>query len=128
MDYAPIIFTSAADGHNFQKIPAMLSEVMENMRMKIPTSLLNRIVGDAVKKNSPTSVGTSNHYFKIYYATMIGNEPPRFVFFVNDPKICTANYVSYLNNSLRKSLGLTGLPIKLQFRAREKVIKPKRNY
>jgi len=128
MDYAPVIFISAADGHNFQKIPAMLSEIMENMRMKIPTSLLNRIVGDAVKKNSPTSVGSHNHYFKIYYATMIGNEPPEFVFFVNDPKICTANYVSYLNNCLRKSLGLVGLPIRIKFRPREKVIKPKRTY
>ncbi len=128
MNYAPVIFISAADGQNFQKISAMLSEVMENMRMKIPTSLLNRIVGDAVKKNSPTAVGIGHNYFKIYYATMIGNEPPRFVFFVNNPKICTTNYISYLNNCLRKSLGLTGLPIRIQLRPREKVIKPKRTY
>jgi len=58
---------------------------------------------------------------------MVGNEPPRFLLFVNDPGVCTANYLAYLKNSLRNSLGLTGLPIRIQLRAREKTIAPRRS-
>ncbi len=127
MDYAPVLFVSALDGSNFDKITAMMAEVRENMRMQIPTSLINKILNDATSRNAPSAIGTVKHHFKVYYATMVGNEPPRFLLFVNDPGVCTSNYLSYLNNSLRKSLGLTGLPIRIQLRAREKTIAPRRN-
>ncbi len=127
MEYAPVVFISALDGSNFNRITSAMAEVRENMRMHIPTSLVNKILSDATAKNAPSAVGTVRHHFKIYYATMVGNEPPRFLFFVNDPGVCTKNYLSYLGNCLRNSLGLTGLPIRIQLRAREKTIAPRRN-
>ena len=127
MDYAPVVFISALDGSNFDKITSAIAEVRENMRMQIPTSLINKILNDATSKNAPSAIGTVKHHFKVYYATMVGNEPPRFLLFVNDPAVCTTNYLTYLKNSLRKSLGLTGLPIRIQLRAREKTISPRRS-
>ncbi|HBC86848.1 MAG TPA: ribosome biogenesis GTPase Der [Lentisphaeria bacterium] len=128
MDYAPIVFISALDGSNFNKITSAMGEIRENMRMHIPTSLINKILGDATARNAPSAIGTVHHHFKIYYATMVGNEPPRFLLFVNDPGVCTKNYLSYISNCLRKSLGLTGLPIRISLRAREKTIAPRRSF
>lgn len=116
MTYAPIIFTSALSAYNFSKILDSIAEVKEQMELHIPTSVINRLIADAFERNSPSVIGRGP--FKVYYATMLGNEPPRFLFFVNDPKLCPKNYLAYLNNYLRQRLDLTGLPIRIQMRNR----------
>jgi len=37
--------------------------------------------------------------------------------FVNDPKLCPANYLAYLKNYLSKSFNLYGLPIHLKMKS-----------
>ena len=68
--------------------------------------------------NTPPCVNGA--FFKVYYATMVHNKPPIFKIFVNNPKLCPANYESYLRNYLRKSFNLHGLPIRIKLTAREK--------
>jgi GTP-binding protein len=94
------------------------AEVMEQMELHVPTSTLNKAMADAFEYNAPPAAGRSR--LKLYYSTMIGNEPPRFALFVNDPKYCPANYFGYLVNYLRRCFDFTGLPIELQLRARPK--------
>ncbi|MDD2479027.1 MAG: hypothetical protein PHS31_03970, partial [Victivallaceae bacterium] len=56
------------------------------------------------------------------YATMTGNNPPRFLLFINRKELCTDNYLAYLRNYLRNAFDFTGLPIDIELRPRPKSI------
>jgi predicted GTPase len=98
----------------------LIAQVMAQMEIQVPTSMVNRLVEDAVLRNSPPIVGQAA--FRIYYSTMVSNNPPRFVMFVNNPKLCAAHYLGYLNNYQRKALDFTGLPIEIFLRERPKKV------
>lgn len=120
--YAPIVFTCALSGYNFKPLHTEIAEVNDQYKVKIPTSTINGVLIDAMHFTSPPCV--KSKFFKIYYATMVSNKPPLFTLFVNDPKLCTRNYLAYLKNYLRKSFNLHGLPIHLKLIPRKhKVIK-----
>jgi len=127
LSYAPIVFTCALSGYNFKPLLTEIGEVNDQYKIKIPTSTINSVLSDAVHFTSPPYVNSK--FFKIYYSTMVSNKPPLFTLFVNDPKLCTRNYLAYLKNYLRKSFNLHGLPIHLKLIARQhkalKNLKPK---
>jgi GTP-binding protein len=118
MTYAPVVFTCALTSYNFNKMLDSVAVVMEQMEIQIPTSVLNRIISDAIDRNSPPVIGRLP--FKVYYATMIGNAPPRFSLFVNNSKLCAPHFLSYLNNYIRKHFDFIGLPIKIHLKNRPK--------
>ena len=118
MTYAPVVFTCALSGYNFGALLDRVAEVMAQMEIQVPTPMLNRVLEDAVKRFSAPVIGKQP--FKIYYGTMIGNIPPRFVLFVNNPKLCARNYLGYLTNYLRRCFKFTGLPIRVGLRPRPK--------
>ena len=53
MSYAPIIFVSALTGQRVGRIIDIVKAVAETRLMRLPTSLVNEIVRDAVLKNPP---------------------------------------------------------------------------
>jgi GTP-binding protein len=55
---------------------------------------------------------------RISYAVQADVEPPRFVFFVNDPTKVKPNFKRYLERRIREAFNFTGSPIKLSFRAK----------
>lgn len=120
MAYAPVVFASALDGKNMDRLLDMIGDVIEQLEIHVPTSMINRVVEDAVLRNSPPVVGTSP--LKIYYTTMVGSTPPTFLLFVNNPKFCARNYLSYLNNYFRDAFGFLGLPIIIRLRERPKSV------
>jgi GTPase len=120
MQYAPVVFTSVTEKYNLNVLLDQIAEVMAQMEIQVPTSMVNRLVEDAVARNLAPVVGQSP--FRIYYSTMVSNNPPRFVMFVNNPKLCAAHYLGYLNNYLRKALDFTGLPIEIFLRERPKKV------
>ena len=115
--YAPIVFTCALSGYNFKELLAEIGEVNDQYKVKIPTSTINSVLSDAMHFTPPPCV--KGKFFKIFYATMVSNKPPLFSVFVNDPKLCTRNYLTYLKNYLRKSFDLHGLPIHLKLVQRQ---------
>lgn len=118
MLYAPMVPVSAKTGYNFQELFEAIAELRAQMSVKISTALLNKVVTDAQKKNLPPVIG--GKLFRIYYGTMVGNCPPRFSLFVNDPKLCAENYKTYLENYFRKAFSFRGFPIRLFFKARRR--------
>ena len=120
MKYAPAVFISAKDKYNLDGLLDQAAEVMEQMEIRISTSMVNRVLNDAFDRLSPPVVGNSP--LKFYYAAMVANEPPNFLMFVNDPKYCAANYLAYLKNALRSAFDFTGLPIIIMLRARPKKV------
>ena len=57
---------------------------------------------------------------RIYYATQTGVYPPSFVLFCNDTRKVHFSLKRRLENSLRERFNFGAVPIKLQFRSREK--------
>jgi GTP-binding protein len=110
MRHAPILQISAANGYNFKRIFELIRTVKAQTRAMVPTGVFNQFLQDTLQRNPPTSV--ENKRFKVFYGTMTHNPPPKFVLFVNDPKLCPQNYRSYLENQIRDAFfPEAGLPI-----------------
>lgn len=116
--YSPIVFTSAATGYHVQALLETALSIADMRYLRIPTSRLNEVVRDAVRRHNPTVF--RGKILKIYYATQTQVNPPTFVFFVNDPQALHFSYERYLENQLREAFGFKGTAIRLFFRARPK--------
>ncbi len=115
LSFAPLLFVSAASGLNVRKAIETIDYVAAQISSTIPTSTLNRVLHDAVKKVAPPRVGGKR--LKFYYATQVGQRPLRFRFFVNQPDLNTHAYQAYLVSALRAAAGLEGAPVVLEFRS-----------
>ena len=117
--YAPIVFASAKTGYHVQGLLETVLNVAEMRYMRVPTSRLNEVVQEAVRRHNPPV--TNNKALKIYYVTQTRVNPPTFVFFVNDPQAVHFSYERYLENRLRDAFGFKGTAIRLFFRPRSKI-------
>ncbi len=116
--YAPIVFASAKTGYHVQSLLDTVLNIAEMRYLRVPTSRLNEVVQEAVRRHNPTVF--RGKVLKIYYATQTRVNPPTFVFFVNDPQAVHFSYERYLENQLRTAFSFRGTGIRLQFRARPK--------
>lgn len=114
MHYAPIVFVSAKTGKRIQKILPTVNEVAEQHAMRIPTSVLNQVIQDAMVTTPPPS--ERGRRFRVQYATQVSVKPPAIVFFVNDPEIAHFSYLRYLENQLRQAFPFHGTPLKIKLR------------
>ncbi|MDD4818508.1 MAG: ribosome biogenesis GTPase Der [Victivallaceae bacterium] len=120
MNYAPLVTLSAAKHRNLNQLLDQIAQVMEQLQVRIPTSVVNQVLADAFERTTPPVIG--NAPLKFYYASQVGTAPPRFLLFVNDKKYCADHYVGYLMNALRQAFDFTGLPIVLELRSRPKKV------
>lgn len=117
MQYAPVLFTSALTKQRVNRATELIKYVAEQQAMRISTSVLNQVIRDAVNINPPPSVRGVR--LKIYYATQVDVQPPRFILFVNDQEIIHFSYERFLENKLREAFGFEGTPIKIVVRSRK---------
>ena len=125
LDYAPVIFTSAKSGFHLDRLLEAVRYVAAQLQRKIPTSILNRTLHDAVERRQPVS--DLGHRLKFFYATQVREAPPTFLLFVNRDELFSATYKKYLADSLRRAFGYEGCPILLVPKPRPKTVEPKRN-
>ena len=118
--YAPLVFVSAAKRLHLNTLLDSITAVSEQLELKLSTALVNRVLLDAFEKLSPPVVGVSP--LRLYYATMAGRMPPKFLLFVNRAANCAPNYLAYLKKCLRQAFDLTGLPIIMELRDRPKKV------
>lgn len=117
LDYARIVFTSAANKKRIQNLLPMIDEAYNNSHKRVQTSVLNDVLVDAQAINPTTTFNGGR--LKIYYANQVAITPPTFVLFVNDPQYMHFSYKRYLENKLRDSFGFEGTPIHIIARRRE---------
>lgn len=108
-DFVPILWISALKGEGVDLLMGTVRVIEDEMNKKIKTSLLNRVIQEAMRENLPPLVGRRR--FKVYYAVHKSSKPPTFLLFCNDPELIKKNYLSYLENRLREKFLFTGLPI-----------------
>ncbi|HTG45856.1 MAG TPA: ribosome biogenesis GTPase Der, partial [Verrucomicrobiae bacterium] len=124
LDYAPVIFTSAKSGFHLERLLEAVRYVGDQLKQKVPTSLLNRALRDAIVQRQPISAG--GHHLKFFYATQVRQSPPTFALFVNRDELFSPAYNKYLAGQLRKAFGFEGCPLILNPRPRPKTIAPVR--
>ena len=126
LDYAPVIFTSAKTGFHLDRLLEAVRYVAAQLQQKIPTSILNRTLHDAVERRQPISA--MGHRLKFFYSTQVRSAPPTFLLFVNNEELLTDQYKKYLAGELRKAFGYEGCPIVLVPKARPKTVESKRKF
>ena len=114
LSYAPIIFISAKTGQRVSKLYEMINMVASQNAMRVPTSMLNQVLNEAIALvQPPTDKGKR---LKIFYMTQPSTKPPTFVVFCNDKDLFHFSYQRYLINQIRKEFGMQGTPIRLIIR------------
>jgi len=110
---ASAIRVSATRGQGIYRLPPLLVDLHRRWGDRAPTSRVNEIVQRA-QRERPTPRSSGN----LHYAAQVGTGPPTFVIFggAHEPG---PTYQRYLENRLRRELGLAGVPIRLRFRARK---------
>ncbi|MGI8821305.1 MAG: ribosome biogenesis GTPase Der [Chthoniobacterales bacterium] len=122
LDYAPVLIASAATGENVAQLFERISEIQHAAAARIGTGVLNRMLRAAMAETLPPTIG--NKRLKLFYATQSAGEaeraidPPKFVLFVNQPKLLSDTYGRYLEGRIRKAEPYPGLPVLLTVRAR----------
>ncbi|HTI71598.1 MAG TPA: ribosome biogenesis GTPase Der [Candidatus Limnocylindria bacterium] len=126
LDYAPVIFTSATEGFQLERLLEAIRYVTGQLEQRVPTAILNRTLNDAVEKRQPISA--VGHRLKFFYATQVKPAPPTFLLFVNRQELFNPTYTKYLCGSLRTAFGYEGCPIVLVAKARPKTVASIRKY
>ena len=114
LPFIPIHIISALTGEGVQGLFSSIESVMEEYRKRVPTSLLNSVIGKAVKAVPPPAF--KGKAVRLYYSTQISVAPPTIVIFCNYPEAIRDGYRRYLEVSLRKKFPFTGCPLELVFR------------
>ncbi|MFA6788470.1 MAG: ribosome biogenesis GTPase Der [Arcobacteraceae bacterium] len=109
--FAPIIAVSAKTGRSIDRLKDKIIEINENYSQRIPTSILNKTIEEAVIRHALPSPNGS--YLRIYFATQFDNKPPRIALIMNKPKLLHFSYKRYLMNYLRENINFEGTPIHL---------------
>jgi len=113
----PIIFFSALSGEGVGRILPTVIKVGEMRDSDLSTSEVNRRIQDAVEDVQPPS--PRGKQVKLFYATQIGQKPPKILIFSNRPEDIPDNYRRYIENSLRGFLKMKGVPLKIIYRKRQ---------
>ena len=115
---SPIIITSAITGYNINKIISKIKEVALQYSKNIPTSVFNTFIREVISKNPPKYV--RGNTLKIRYATQTGIKPPKFLLFVNNPKLMYTSYHRYLENKIYEAFGFEGSPVVINLAKKSK--------
>ena len=111
LDFAPILTVSAKSGMRIDKILPQTEKVFMEYSRRITTSQVNDCFEKAIQRNPMSSY--RGKFLKMFYATQIKINPPTFKCFLNFPEAIHFSYRRYLVNSIRKTFGLIGTPIRL---------------
>lgn len=118
LSFAPVVFCSAKSGYNVRRTVDAIDAVASSVQARLPTGVLNRTIETATKKTLAPMVRGKR--LKVYYGLQVGNDPLTIRLFVNDPKLVTDAYRSYMEKAIRVRFGLEGAPIRMFLKARSR--------
>ncbi|TAH33070.1 MAG: ribosome biogenesis GTPase Der [Alphaproteobacteria bacterium] len=114
---APIIYISALQSKNLDKVFKAVFEVYDVWNKRISTSKLNNWLKKMVEAYPPPMV--KNKRLKLRYATQIKTRPPTFVLFCNGVYDMPDSYIRYITNKMRDEFDMPGTPIRIYLRQGE---------
>jgi GTP-binding protein len=108
-----VVTGSALYGRNVAKLLPKALQLADRAGERIPTPELNRFVADVVATTPPPS--RRGRRLRLYYSAQIGESPPRFAIQVNDRKLIVRDWAYHLENRMRETYGLEGIPLIIDF-------------
>ena len=112
-----VLAVSAKTGRGVRRLLLRAVELADRVKVRIPTSELNRFLSDIQGMREPPVVRGKR--LKLLYMTQYGTRPPRFSIQVNDRGRLTRDYGFMLENRLRERYGLHGVPLVIDYHGRE---------
>jgi GTP-binding protein len=123
LHYAPLVAVSAKNRDRLGKIFGAIDKVKEASDTALGTGAFNRLLQEAIERTPPPAI--KGKRLKLFYATLAREEQPRpvmaprVVLFVNYRELLPPTYLRYVENTVRKCLAYTGLPIRFDVRERQ---------
>ena len=114
--FVPIQFTSALNKAGLDSMLNTVFKVHLQWNQELPRYDLRRTILNAVADHPPAS--NPRHGLKLYGVTQDRFGPPGFTFYVNRSDLVHFSYRRYLENTLRKTYGFDGTPLKMRFKGR----------
>jgi GTP-binding protein len=117
LEYAPLVFISAADGKNIDGVFKKVELVARERRKRVTTGQMNKFLEkvDFQKASVPM-----NKRVRIYYMTQAAVAPPTFVLFTDKDVKLHFGFERFLANQIREHFGFIGSPIWFKVKARNK--------
>lgn len=113
----PCIPISCVTGRNLDQVLPLVLQLHDAYRTRIATPALNRWLADIRARGGlPQRSGKS---IKLFYVVQYSTAPPRFKLMVNSRALIHRNFAYYLENRLRDSFGLAGVPVIIDFEGKE---------
>ncbi len=124
-DFAKIHFISALHGTGVGNLFSSVKTAYRSATKKLPTTVLTRILSEAVTQHAPPMV--QGRRIKLRYAHAGGQKPPVIIIHGNQTEHVPLSYKRYLINLFRKVLKLEGTPLRIEFKTGDNPFAGKRN-
>jgi GTP-binding protein len=108
-----VVTSSATRGRNVASLLPKALALADRAAERIPTPELNRFVHDVVARTPPPA--RRGKRLKLFYAAQVGERPVRVAIQVNDRKLITRDWAYHLENRMRETYELEGVPLVIDF-------------
>ena len=115
LSFAKMHFISAIKGTGIAPMMKSINAAYEAAMKKLPTPQLTRALQEAIDHQQPRRKGSVRP--KLRYAHQGGQNPPVIVVHGNALDGIDPSYKRYLEKHFRESFGLTGTPLRIEFRS-----------
>jgi GTP-binding protein len=117
LDYAPVLFVSAMNGKNIERVFQTVEMVAKERRKRITTGEMNRFLKtvDFERASVP-----ERSRVRIYYMTQAAVSPPTFIIFTDRDVKLHFSYERFLQNQIREAFHFVGSPIWIKNRPRKR--------
>jgi GTP-binding protein len=115
LNYAPVLFISAAEGSNLKKLMQEVKHIAKERRKRVTTGQMNRFLDKIDFQRAPVPMAKR---IRIFYMTQAAVAPPTFVLFTDRKIQLHFAFQRFLENQIRQNFGFEGTPIWFKIRAR----------
>jgi len=116
MTHSPTTYISALTGKGVQRLFPMMEALFASHQLRVSTADLNRVVRQAWDRRPPSAAGRKAP--RLFYCSQVHRAPPHFLLFTNLKGQPHFSYIRYLENILRDTFGLEGVPIRVMIKER----------
>jgi GTP-binding protein len=117
LDYAPVLFVSAMNGKNIERVFQTVEMVAKERRKRVTTGEMNRFLKtvDFERASVP-----ERSRVRIFYMTQAAVSPPTFIIFTDRDVKLHFSYERFLQNQIREAFHFVGSPIWIKNRPRQR--------
>ncbi len=125
VSFAEMFFISALHGSGVGELFKAVDRAKKVADTSLQTARLTELLEEAVYKKAPPIV--RGRRIKLRYAHQGGRNPPVIIVHGNQTAGVPATYRRYLENFYRRTLGIVGTPVSIQFKTGDNPFKGRKN-